>query len=366
MTTRPHAVPPAPTLLLLLAFWMLPAQAQTLHYLGQQVLPHGMSVAGTTVGGLSGLDYDDAAKRYLAVSDDRSRLQPARFYTLELDLAAFNQRPEPGHAGVRFVAATPLRDPLGRPYLRNTVDPEAIRHGTTPGRLWWTSEGDASKGIPPAVVEAAADGSELRRLALPDHVLPRPGVGARDNLAFESLAIDTHARRLYVAVENALAQDGPKADTDRGSPCRLFVFDEATGKQLAEHVYLTDPVPAPPPLPLLYRTNGLVELLSGHGMLLAVERAYIQGTGNSIRIYRIGLAGATDVSGITSLSEVSYQPLAKTLLLDLGTLNIALDNIEGMSWGPPSPAGRPTLILVSDDNFSSSQATRFLAFELTP
>lgn len=88
------AVPPAPTFILLLLLWLTSAEAQTLRYLGQQVVPHGYEYAGTTVGGLSGLDFDATSNRFVAISDDRSERQSARFYTLELDLAAFNTREE--------------------------------------------------------------------------------------------------------------------------------------------------------------------------------------------------------------------------------------------------------------------------------
>ena len=50
------------------------------------------------------------------------------------------------------------------------------------------------------------------------------------------------------------------------------------------------------------------------------------------------------------------------LLLDLEALGVDLDNLEGMTWGPRLPTGQPTLILVSDNNFSGRQVTQFLAF----
>lgn len=124
------------------------------------------------------------------------------------------------------------------------------------------------------------------------------------------------------------------------------------------------PFPLRPPLPGLYRTNGLVELLGGEGMLLALERSYVMGVGNGARIYRLVLDGASDVADRPALTGSAYAPIAKTLLLDPATLGIALDNLEGMSWGPRLPDGRRSLILVSDDNFSMRQTTQFLAFEV--
>jgi 3-phytase len=65
-------------------------------------------------------------------------------------------------------------------------------------------------------------------------------------------------------------------------------------------------------------------------------------------------------------------PVTKTLLLDLGQLPglpkelvaTALDNFEGMTFGPRLPDGRATLLLVSDDNFRNIQRTWFLALAI--
>jgi hypothetical protein len=350
-------------------FWFLlivlqTAQAQTLHYLGQQIVPHGYEYAGTRVGGLSGIDYDPTQQRFVLISDDRSEHQPARFYTLELDLAAFNRREQPGFDGVRFTGVTTLRTSAGLAHDEGTVDPESIRFSLTSGRRLWTSEGNAKRGIPPMLEEVGADGTALRRFEIPPYYLPTRERGVRDNLSFESLAVDAISGRLYVGTENALQQDGPTSDLNQPSASRLLVFDGRSGERLAEHVYQVDAVTMPPPLPLMFRTNGLVELLGGEGMLLALERAYTQGVGNSARIYRLDLADASNVAGMDTLVGKAYRPVRKTLLLDLGTTGIHLDNLEGMTWGPRMPNGQRSLIFVSDDNFSSRQVTQFLAFEL--
>lgn len=339
----------------------IPAGAQSLRYLGRQVVPHKHEFAGTTVGGLSGLDCAPAGTPCVAISDDRAEHQPARFYTLEFDVARFDTGEEPGFAGVRFVAVTTLTTAQGEAHARGSVDPEAIRHAHD-GGFWWASEGAIRRGIAPAVERIDDDGRARLRLDLLERYLPGPGRGARDNLAFESLAID--GDRLIVGLENALAQDGPAADLDTPSPARLAIFDAKDGRLLAEHVYVVDAVPVAPPLPGLYRTNGLVELLAGHGMLLALERSYVAGRGNGARIYRVAFDGATDVAGLESLAGADYTPVKKSLVLDLADLGLPLDNLEGMAWGPRLPDGRPTLILVSDDNFNPLQKTQFLLFEV--
>ncbi len=353
--------------LLVQLLWCDPASAWSLRYIGQQILPFGHAHGGTTVGGLSGLDYDPARRHFYAISDDRSELHPARFYTIRLDLREFNTRPDPGHAGVRITGVVTLRDENGHAFGRGQVDPEAIRYDPRRDSLLWSSEGDARQGIPPRLSEAALDGSFRRTLPLPERYVPREGGGVRYNLAFESLAIGADGRRAYVATENALVQDGPKADARQGSLCRVLVHDMESGQPLAEYAYRTDAVTVPPALPFLMHTNGLVELLAlDAGSLLALERSYTAMAGNGIRLFRVETGGATDVANVAALSAGGFVPLAKMLVLDLAGLGIRLDNIEGLSWGPELPNGHRTLIMVSDNNFSRGQITQFLAFEVIP
>jgi 3-phytase len=54
----------------------------------------------------------------------------------------------------------------------------------------------------------------------------------------------------------------------------------------------------------------------------------------------------------------------KRLLLNLNTLGIPLDNVEGLTFGPRLRDGRQSLVLVSDNNFAASQFTQFLLFAL--
>lgn len=341
-----------------------------LRYLGQQIVPAGFTYSGTTVGGLSGIDYDAARDLYYAISDDRS--PDARFYTLRLDLNEFNRRAEPGFAGVAFTGVTTLLDRGNARFASNSVDPEAIRLAPAGETLVWTSEGDAARGLPAFVREMNADGTFVRELDTPAEFLPAPGRGIRSNLAFESLAFSPDRKRLYTATENALAQDGPAAGLETASPARILVLDPATGRALAEYVYVVDPVPVRPAVAGAFADNGLAELLAvSANELIAVERSFVSGVGNTIKLYCIEPEGATDVSGIDPL-PTAYSPVRKTLMLDLAGLTnddgsrLRLDNIEAITFGPTQANGHRTLILVSDNNFNRSQLTQFLAFDIAP
>ena len=145
----------------------------------------------------------------------------------------------------------------------------------------------------------------------------------------------------------------------------MLALDYASGQPRAEYVIDVSPIPAAPTVANGAADNGIAEILAiDRDRLLVLERAYVQGIGNFIKLFVVDVSGATDVSKIDSLAGQRYVPAAKRLLLDLSTLGIRLDNIEGMTWGPRLANGRRTLIMVSDDNFNARQIQQFLLFEL--
>lgn len=322
-------------------------------------LPDGLEVDGAPVGGLSALAYQPSSGVWYALSDDRAEHGPARFYALRVELA------EGTGAGlaVEVVEATGLRREDGRPFEQGSLDPEGLAVGDA-GTAWVSSEGWAARGVDPFVAEIRLDGRTLRTLELPDRFLPRDGRGVRDNLGFESLTLSPDGSSLFVATENALAQDGPAASPDSGSRARLLRFDAASGRLVAEHVYEVERVPRVPVDPDGLVVGGLVELLSlGGDRLLALERAYAQGRGNTVRLYLVDLAGADDVSGSDRLPRPGrLRPVAKRRLLDLAAFGVPVGNVEGMALGPRLADGRRLLLLVSDDNFDAAQESRLYAF----
>ncbi len=335
--------------------------------LGMAVLPTGFEVDGTEVGGLSAITYDRRRDCFYALSDDRSERSPARFYTLrlELDTAAGHLSP----AGFDLVAQTPLQDLAGQPFATGSIDPEGIALSAT-GSLFVSSEGDTPKWIDPFVRELALDGTPLRALPVPADYLPRQAGdrGIRRNLGFEPLTVTPDGTLLITGTENALLQDGEPATLEAGSPSRLLVFEITTGRPLAEYIYRTDPVARPPAEAGAFHTNGLVELLAlDNRTLLALERSYSAGAGNSIRLFRLSLDGADRLDTSNAGTDIaSLRAVSKTLLLDLSELGLVLDNIEGMTFGPDLDDGRRSLILVSDNNFSAEQMTQLIALGVEP
>lgn len=373
-----------------LALAALSGHAQTLTYLGQQIVPTGATFRGLPVGGLSSIDYVPTTGRYLALSDDRSDRGPARFYELALDLSKFHRSATPGDGGVTWVGMTTVQDLDGQPFGRNAVDPESLRLDTRRNLIYWANEGQRVAGAMqnPTLRRMHPDGSPAGEFAVPAYFNPvgsagglaAGDAGVHNNLAFESVAITPDGRTLWTMAENGLAQDGLPAAVNRGSRARMLSFDLETGKPGAEYVYDVGPLPFPPARAGDFATNGVPDMLalSAHEFLI-IERAFAVGaqtpgiaaqtrqpTSNTIRIFRIDTRGATDVSGWPSIKGRNVVPVKRSLLLDLSSLKnddgsvLALDNIEGITLGPLVD-GKRTLILVSDNNFNPAQFTQFIA-----
>ncbi|HVZ25007.1 MAG TPA: esterase-like activity of phytase family protein, partial [Sediminibacterium sp.] len=133
--------------LLLPAIGKLSAQPTTgtirqLLFRSVYVVPHNLPFKGTIVGGLSGIDLDPGTGQYYLISDDRSAINPARFYTARIGIR------QDGIDTVIFQNVTMLLQPNGKPYPNSqedpihTPDPEAMRYNPEPHQLVWSSEGE--------------------------------------------------------------------------------------------------------------------------------------------------------------------------------------------------------------------------------
>jgi len=334
-------------------------------FIGQAIFSTGYTFQKTPVGGLSGITYDDKNQVYYAISDDRSEKAPARFYTLKIDLSKGSLKDN----NVKFVGVTTLLNETGQPFAPRTVDTEGIAL-TSKESVFISSEGDASKFINPFIKEfTLSSGKEIKSLPIPNKFLPtRDGKqGVRNNLAFESLTITPNEKSLFAATENALIQDGSEAKPKLSSPCRILQYNLLTNQVEKEFLYNIEPTTSFLNISPKY-ANGLSDLLAldNQGHFLSIERTFT-GLGFAIALYQVSLEGATDISNIDSLLKVdskTIKPVQKKLLLDLRTLDLSLDNIEGLTFGPQLPNGQRSLILISDNNFQNLQRTQILAFQL--
>ncbi|HEY4134856.1 MAG TPA: esterase-like activity of phytase family protein [Alphaproteobacteria bacterium] len=344
----------------------------SLRFMGAVTVPNDARAGRTLIGGLSGLDYDAATDSFVVVSDDRSEYAPARFYDVKL---AFQ---DDRLAAVAFLKATPLLQANGRPYPNGMAggdipDPESIRiDPANPDRLWWTSEGDRSRRLKPAVREIDRQGRQLFALPVPAMFDVHPGreSGPRNNLAFEALSFSADGQTLWVGMEEALYEDGPVASVDHGAVSRITHYGR-DGQLLGQFAYPIDAIPAKPG-PGKAADNGVSEILAlDDSRLLVLERSGVQASDGSysvhIRLYEADIEGATDVSSLSALAGADYRPMAKRLVVNLDHAGVGrVDNLEGVSWGPRLGNGHRTLVLVSDNNFNKDQVTQFLAFEVLP
>jgi hypothetical protein len=336
-----------------------------IEFMGQAIVPNNLKVQDTEVGGISGLAYNSIFDVYYALSDDRSTINPARFYTLSIDLSdgALEDK------DISFIEVDSLLNAEGNTFAANSIDPESIAYSAR-NSLYISSEGDANNLVAPFVNRFSVAGEQLNSLPIPKKFLPTAdnSTGVRNNQAFESLAITPDQLTLYTATENALNQDGPRATPQTKSPSRILSYDLTTGQAAAEYLYLTDTVAKPPNPADGPADNGLVELLAldNEGTLLALERSFSAGSGNNLRLYEVNVQGASDIRTLDSIaSDNLVRPVEKRLLIDFDELGIKLDNSEALSLGPKLADGRQTIIVASDNNFSpNSQVNQFLAFAL--
>nr|WP_217650577.1 esterase-like activity of phytase family protein [Spirulina major] len=347
----------------------LPLQAELINSV---TLPQ-QELDGTPIGGLSGLTYDRTTETFYAISDDRSNEAPARAYRFQIE----QNDADGAIARISFDQVITLKDSNGEPFAPGTLDPEGIAF-TPRHTLMISSEGNLNRDIAPWIQEFdPSTGQALRSLRLPARFLPAtpirdpdPPHGIRNNLGLESLDVQWTGLspddpfRLFTAPESHLTQDERRTDTDGRDRIRLLHYlinPFGDPVLVSENAYLLEPAPEGS------LSHGLSDLLTlnEEGHLLTLERSLTL-NGYTARLFQVVAGNATDTSRIATLGGelTTVAPLKKRLLLDLSTLNIPLDNLEGMTLGPRLADGSSLLVLVSDDNFSAEQVTHFLFFRL--
>jgi len=347
-------------------------------FLGEVAVPTGTLFDGTEIGGLSSITYDAGRGVYYALSDDQGNRptgDPVRYYSVAIDVSDGSL----DEGDVLFVDVTQLFENKKTPFAPGGLDPEGFTLGRE-GFLFMSSEGNvlADPIIDPFIRRYNHNGRVTADLPIPDKFIPN-GVdyGVRFNLAFESLNPTPNGRTLVTAGEGALFQDGPASAFTNGSLARILLYDLRKRIPIQEYVYEVAPWAEPS---AIFGVNGIVELLpiDDAGTMLAMERSFSVGgilgggTGNVVVINELSTQGATDVSDFDALydggSPIAFTPVSQRQIFAFDDLGIPIDNIEGMTFGPPLADGRQTLVIVSDNNFNAGQFTQFivLALEIAP
>ncbi len=349
----------------------------SLKFLDEYDLPYNLQYKNTTVGGLSGIDYDAKNGVYYLISDDRSEINPSRFYTAKISLTSKEIN------SVKLTDVITLRQKNNQPYpdlkkhTLETVDPEAIRYNPTTQQLVWSSEGEriVKQGetvlIDPAVNTISTTGKYISTILLPDNLKMHTSEnGPRRNGVLEGLTFADNYKTLYVNLEEPLYQDGPRADvTDVNPLIRIFKFDWKTKQNTAQYAYKLEPVAYPAKPENGFKVNGIPDILSiNKNQLLVTERSFSEGhEGCVIRVFLADLSKADNVIDNPSLRTNSPQHLvSKKLLLNMDDLKIYIDNVEGATFGPTLSNGHKSIIFVADNNFSKTEKTQFFLFEVMP
>ena len=291
---------------------------------------------------LSGLAWDPAARVLYALSDREPRI---------VVLA-----PRPDFEGYDLRPSIPLEIPVER------WDGEAL--ALADDRFLIVADETRQ-----AVFSVDRQGRDAVRIALPWFR------GMRHNLGLEGIgyARSPEGRYVFAANEQALEGDGPTSTAEHGTVVRLLRHPLDGGDDL-EVAYLTDPIFADG----AHGDNGVSDIAPlSRDRVLVLERAYVEGSGNAIRIYDVDLRTGRDIHTVADASAAI--PIPKQLVVDLALVKDhrcadspqpqrrrTLENYEGLAIGPTLDDGRRVVFLVSDDNSRATQAARLLALAIAP
>lgn len=354
-----------------------PKEIKQIHFLGEYIIPHNLQFKNTTIGGLSGIDYDKQKDVYYLICDDWSQINPARFYTAKISFS------ENGIDSVYFINVTQLLRPDSSVYPGpkqdpyHTADPEAIRYNASQKNLVWTSEGerlitkDSQILVEPAIRIINEEGKQIDSFPLPAQThMYATDKGLRRNGVFEGLSFTNGYKNLYVSIEEPIYEDGSRASLgDTAAWIRVLKYDADKKTLLGEYAYQIDPVARTPVPANGFKINGVSDILEiGRNQLLFIERSFSSGyEGCNIRVYVGNVSKATNIASISSLRDFkAFQPVRKKLLFNMDSLGRYIGNVEGVSFGPILPNGNRTLIFVADNNFRAIEKSQFLLFEIMP
>ena len=351
----------------------IPSVFFSLQFINEQILPYEAEFQSISIGGLSALSYEPDSKTFFAVSDDKGKHGPPRFYKLSLSNTDNKYQ-------IRVSDQVFLFHPSGRHFTN--LDAEGISYFPNKNQIFISSEGTQKPNllIPPGIFIFNMQGQwqaswKVSTLFWPENINELGKWGTQDNKAFEAMSINSYRDHLWVSTESALYQDIlPDEHARNRQYIRFNQFNLKDNTMIKQVVY-----PAVSQIRVNQFTgfNGVTDFLSlGDQKLLVVERAYLKDSStpdnrktdvNSIRLFLTDCSSATDVSEHPSLKNKEFTTCGKRQLVDLSDIIVGtVDNIEGITIGPEVSNGSYLMVLVSDNNFSNLQKTQFLFFHYTP
>ena len=256
--------------------------------------------------------------------------------------------------------------------LGNSLDPEGFVVNPKNGNFLVSDE------YGPSLIEFDRSGNLVRRYTTPANVIPRSATGVpnfagdagntqgkRTNRGFEGLAVSADGRFAYAMLQSAMLDEGAGS----GIYNRIVKFDTRTGLALAQYAYKMDGSS---------QGRGISALVAlGKYKFLVLERNN-RGVGIGAEVmtadknvYRIDLAGATDVSAIDLDSGAPFTAVgkgAKLIDLDADTLaalgNKSPEKWEGLAVGPKLANGKYLVLAGTDNDYSVTQNSSGVQFDV--
>lgn len=270
--------------------------------------------------------------------------------------------------GVPVTGLSNLEDHDERPYdyaaetelafNQDGLDSEGLVR-TSSGDFWLVDE------YGPSIVRVNAEGEVVRRFvpeglvydaASYEVVANLPAILAtrRGNRGFEGLALSPDETTLYAAVQSPLRN--PDADTgDASRNARIIAFDIATETVVGEYVYQFEEA-------TVFGAENTAEEMKISGVIAVDEDTLLilERTDAIAHIYSVELAEATNIFGtdwddeattpsleaLTDLTASDVVALAKTLVINLATLEETPSKIEGIAL-----VDSDTIAIANDNDF---------------
>ena len=255
----------------------------------------------------------------------------------------------PGPAGLKHKDEIPVdlflnelqRDPLG-------ADMEGIVR-VEDGTYWMVDE------YRPAIYHFAADGVLIDRFVpegsndggtvVGTEAFPEVFAQRRANRGFEAVAYDNGT--LYAFIQSPI--DNPDVSNDANSKSsrigRILAFDTENAQALAQYIYVFD-------------GNGSDKIGDavhvGGSEILVIERDSAISLTSAKNVYRIDLAGATDVSALEPLDtndpDLTIESLSPEQLADYGIVPVAKELFLNLTAAGYDFTDKPEGLTIVDEN----------------
>jgi hypothetical protein len=294
-------------------------------YVAHYVVPYAFKVDGSKVGGLSGVIYNDRDGLFYTVADK----PPARIYKANI---AYNDSLSVDFDKVLYL----------RPQLLSQAELEGIVINKKSNNFYVADE----QSIGTRLLELDSTAGFVKIIQpVNQPFLPLSG----HNSGIEGLALIDDLKYLYYAYER------PTAECLNQSLVNITRLDLSSTLAQDTYFYKLHPVAGDE-----INTNGISDLLLlNDTTLMVLERAYIPGKGNVVRLYQADLSQAANKKTVNCDDEAAI-PLRSTLLFDFAKVDeLDIDNAEGMTFN----ADRSLLILITDNNFSKTQQTQIIILQ---